>query len=454
MKRISTLFIAMLAICQASFTQHIPFEEGGGEFTFEHTEDNCLTEVDRLSIQERLRENAYQLELEGKLNFPGDRVDVQFIWPLQKAAGFEWNDYYGISAFLDQDPSAAILDYNCDTRTYNGHFGTDIFTWPFPWYMVENELVEVIAGEAGIIIGKDDGFDDDHCECFGSWNAVYVQHADGSVAWYGHMKKGSLTSKLVGESVSQGEYLGVVASSGCSTGPHLHLEVYDAGVNLIDPFAGACNDLNPSTWWEVQPNYRTPRINVLLTHDVLPEHGCPSSNENPHFQNNYDPGDSFYAAAYFHDALTGTSTDYRIVNSNGDTWQSWSGTHGTTFAASWWWWGWTLPAEGPFGVWTFEADYNGETVIHEFNYGVYAELKSTDIAPIIFAPNPSFNGIISVAGLIEATEVQLLNTLGERVAEFYLEPNGQLDLSQFASGLYYLRLANEGNSVHRVILTH
>ena len=55
----------------------------------------------------------------------------------------------------------------------------------------------------------------------------------------GHAEKGSLTTKAIGETVNQGEYLGIVASSGCSTGPHLHLEVYDADVQLVDPYEGA-----------------------------------------------------------------------------------------------------------------------------------------------------------------------------------------------------------------------
>ena len=50
-------------------------------------------------------------------------------------------------------------------------------------------------------------------------------HADGSVAWYGHMKAGSLTNKAVGQTVSSGEYLGIVGSSGNSTGPHLHFGI-------------------------------------------------------------------------------------------------------------------------------------------------------------------------------------------------------------------------------------
>ena len=43
----------------------------------------------------------------------------------------------------------------------------------------------------GIIIGKDDGNFDQNCAfCTSScsWNAVYIQQADGSIAWYGHLK--------------------------------------------------------------------------------------------------------------------------------------------------------------------------------------------------------------------------------------------------------------------------
>ena len=36
-------------------------------------------------------------------------------------------------------------------------------------------------------------------------------HADGSIAWYGHMKSGSLTEKQ--DTVAQGEYLGIIGSS-------------------------------------------------------------------------------------------------------------------------------------------------------------------------------------------------------------------------------------------------
>ena len=42
-----------------------------------------------------------------------------------------------------------------------------------------------------------------------------------------------MTSKSIGQTVTKGEFLGKVASSGKSTGPHLHLEVHDSSSNTV-----------------------------------------------------------------------------------------------------------------------------------------------------------------------------------------------------------------------------
>lgn len=67
----------------------------------------------------------------------------------------------------------------------------DYFTWPFQWYLLENDLIYIVAAADGILIGKDDGNSSYSCDWNGNqnWNAVYIRHADGSVAFYGHMKK-------------------------------------------------------------------------------------------------------------------------------------------------------------------------------------------------------------------------------------------------------------------------
>src|SRR5204862_192241 len=84
-----------------------------------------------------------------------------------------------------------ILDYNCGTRSYDtstgyNHQGTDIVLWPFAWNRVDDDAVLVVAGAPGVIVNKSDGNFDRNCAMNnGNWNAVYIRHADGSVAWYG-----------------------------------------------------------------------------------------------------------------------------------------------------------------------------------------------------------------------------------------------------------------------------
>jgi|GEM_PF-299827 len=62
---------------------------------------------------------------------------------------------------------------------------------------------------------------------------VIVTHDDGYQTLYGHMSR--ITTKK-GDVVNQGTQLGLVGSTGYSTGPHLHLSVYKNG-KLIDPLS-------------------------------------------------------------------------------------------------------------------------------------------------------------------------------------------------------------------------
>lgn len=61
---------------------------------------------------------------------------------------------------------------------------------------------------------------------------VIVDHGDGYLTLYAHMKKGLSVS--AGQSVSQGQQLGIMGTTGRSTGVHLHFEIRKGG-EAVDP---------------------------------------------------------------------------------------------------------------------------------------------------------------------------------------------------------------------------
>jgi murein DD-endopeptidase MepM/ murein hydrolase activator NlpD len=67
----------------------------------------------------------------------------------------------------------------------------------------------------------------------GYGNLVKIQHSNGDETWYAHQSEIWVG---VGQTINQGETLGLVGSTGLSTGPHLHFELHEAG-NAVDPLA-------------------------------------------------------------------------------------------------------------------------------------------------------------------------------------------------------------------------
>jgi murein DD-endopeptidase MepM/ murein hydrolase activator NlpD len=65
----------------------------------------------------------------------------------------------------------------------------------------------------------------------GYGNQVLVRHGDGTETRYGHL---SVIGVRPGQAVTIGQQIGVVGSTGVSTGPHLHFEVITGG-RPVDP---------------------------------------------------------------------------------------------------------------------------------------------------------------------------------------------------------------------------
>lgn len=71
----------------------------------------------------------------------------------------------------------------------------------------------------------------------GYGNVVKIAHAGGRETRYAHMSKFAIASG-VGTKVKAGDIIGYIGTTGLSTGPHLHFELYQGGV-AIDPLGTA-----------------------------------------------------------------------------------------------------------------------------------------------------------------------------------------------------------------------
>lgn len=442
---------------------------GGGEYVFNST--NCVSPQQREAIVQMLNSNIKRLKAEGRLSEINNReTAVLFDWPLRQANGSSDPGYYGISNFVDHNVNYPNLlqDYNCGTRTYDlssgyNHQGTDIFLWPFAQLKQANNWVEIIAAEAGTIIGKSDGNDDHSCAfCSAAcdWNAVFIQHADGSVAWYGHMKKNSPTSKTVGQTVAKGEYLGVVGSSGNSTGPHLHFEVYKSTTfdltNRIDPFAGTCNSLNGNTsWWAAQKPYRESMVNKLSTNAAQVNFGSCPALEVTNEKTVFNPGELVYFYAFFRDQTAGSVSTHTIYKPDASVYTTWNINSPQTYNASFWWNSYTLPSNAPGGTWKFEVVYNGVT--NYINFSVNFPTAVNDIInekEIKLYPNPAAGKLYFTSfKTFKGVKVVIENLIGQKLlVENKNNFRGGMEfisLNSISRGLYTISVFEENKLVYR-----
>ena len=104
--------------------------------------------------------------------------------------------------------------HNMSRGYQRGHYALDITNGP-----VKVLGKPAVAADGGTVIHAGWYYDYGY--------TVKIQHADGLVTLYAHLQ----TVKVVkGQQVSRGQTIGLIGSTGRSTGPHLHFEVIKNGV--------------------------------------------------------------------------------------------------------------------------------------------------------------------------------------------------------------------------------
>ncbi len=460
MKNILLLSFMFCAFAFSSFAQ--TSMEYGGEYVYSTNDaaHPCITNEQYKAIEKKCAEalKLYGIPMQKKA------ARTHFYWPLKPVSGFKDSSYYYIGNYVDQDTTdTSFKDYNCGRTTYDGHRGTDIVMQPFPFYKMDNNQIHIVAAAAGIIIQKSDGYFDKNCASNNNTaNYVILMHPDSSFSLYWHMKRNSLTSKKVGDAVAVGDFLGIVGSSGASSGPHLHFEVWK-NINkssLQDPYAGTCNKLNDSTWWVNQKAYTEPAI-IAADMDTAPPilPACPNT-ETPNEDSCFTPGIKGVVTIFIRNETAGISAIVKILNPDGTTYLTWTHKSIKYYNCTYWYWYKTLPTTP--GVYTLEVTYNGKTVDKKFTVdcGAVSGIQSaTNESQIQISPNPT-NGILNLSGsdLHNGNyNFTIQNVLGQIVLQDHsLIQNNNfqkiISLSNFPNGVYLLTIETGNGKIIRKIV--
>lgn len=262
------------------------------------------------------------------------------------------------SNFVDLGPGTIIRDWDCTAISYDGHNGHDVVVRSF----AEQEIgVPVFAALDGEVILAVDGHPDMNTQWQGQpANFVALDHGSNFVTYYYHLKNGSV-AVTQGEQVRAGQQLGLTASSGNSTYPHIHFETRRFGTRR-EPSVGPCNT-SPSLWtdqYAIDRNLKVFEAGVTERNlDSLPwlPFELPRSGQIALGE----PRACLWIQASAMPPFT--TWNARILRPNGSIAANSSGNFGNTqtYTSSWWYWWWpTSIFAGQTGVWRYQLTMNGQ----------------------------------------------------------------------------------------------
>jgi hypothetical protein len=281
--------------------------------------------------------------------------------------------------FVDLMSGPGLLDWDCTDVTYDGHDATDVLLRSFGEQLVG---VPVFSALDGIVVATHDGEDDMHTACAGTANYVIIDHGAGRLCYYWHLREDSV-QVVPGQPVSAGQQLGLAASSGCSTWPHLHFATYDDGL-LVEPYAGVCNPV-PSQWAEQTPIDRELYLNDfnLTNADIGSYPGLPFDMPR---RGTFEQG--VRSVRFWIQARNLPASSHwrvRYVRPDGSiAFDSVAGSFGApAYRSSWWWWSYSVNLNTT-GPWHLRLNVNG-AILAEVPFDVVAtaaEIVNRPPAPV------------------------------------------------------------------------
>lgn len=349
--------------------------------------------------------------------------------------------------YVDWDESDEIVDHQCGNKTYNGHQGTDFVIRSF--YTMDSGI-HVLAAADGIVTYVEEGLFDrektsDVSKGFG--NYIAIRHFNDYYTYYAHLAKNSVVVE-VGDTVKAGDYMALVGSSGNSTDPHLHFELWYDSIQLVDPFKGVCG--NSLSAWLEEPDYDTSfniwtsgLTNFIPTLDTL--------REEPPVLNHFTKADE--SITYWSILYGVRQGDTLIINwytPDGSLW--FINSYEVPFDA-WYFYYWNyidVPALNVEGEWSARLFRNNSLVDEiTFTSEFVASTKEIKSSPFLHAfPNPvhTTSTIVWQSKLSGHTILELVDIFGNRVetlVDDYRQAGEyslKFDSRELPAGLYYYQL--------------
>jgi hypothetical protein len=318
---------------------------GGGPISSEPT--NCVAPEQTAQI--RYIVDTYQKNVpSAQLMQTG--VELYTFYPM---AGTLFADVY-VNNYVDLDPTAGLLDWGCDEWTYDGHTAHDIDIRSFGEQAIG---VPIFAVQDGTVIDAHDGEYDMNI----SWdnqpaNYVIIDHGNGRVCYYWHMKKDSVAVSP-GQQVSAGQQIGLVGSSGISTGPHLHFATYQDG-NAVEPQAGHCRS-GESLWVnQIPKRFDTYIFDFGISRVDLS--GYTWASELPRIIQ-VTGTDTFYPWILLNNLPANSAWRIKIFKPGNVKWGEWSDSfnNSSEYRRSWWYFWFSFSGITDYGTWRFVFHVNG-----------------------------------------------------------------------------------------------
>ncbi len=348
--------------------------------------------------------------------------------------------------YVDWGAGSIMKDAWCGSKTYDGHQGTDFTIRNFKQM---DSGVYVLAADSGTVTFIQDGLFDKETDSTiskGLGNYIAIKHANLYYTYYGHLKINSLLVNS-GQKVVAGQRIAKVGSSGNSTDPHLHFEVWYDSAILVDPFRGTCG--NATSLWKSQIPYDS---SFKVWHGGITNVKLDINKHRfePVFKNEFKATeDSFITVWSLMYGLRKNDT-LKTVWTN-STNQIWFQNEVAIDKDYWFYRYWDFifyPTAQAIGTWNAEVFRNGKPVDKkEFKFPATNNLnKSEVIKSYVF-----YNNTIHIKDP-NTTKIEIYNLSGQLMQSYSCQ-NKSIDLSSLNSGLYVLKLYNlSGNESSKIFV--